>query len=1611
MTEKEVKERKEAIEEGKSVIAILNSRKGSLSGNEDDLTLAANARELSEVLELVGKAMESHAKVIPATSALLVLDALQATMVQDSPAHVWLKNEKAAWAAKTAPVDAVLTAVAKGLVRKYVETKELEWMRRLLDLRLEKGESPNEMMGRATMFNKNSGNKMDKPQLRLLLLAAIQKGDPNDELMLGDASDKADLDEAVKAAQAVWERKPKAKAKAAAAVAVDEQGGRVMESGGCYFCGEKGHIVRECPRMPCLGCGKKGHMLSDCNKSKKEYPKTQPKPGVKVGGSRVARRRETARAAAAAARASQDRRLFVKAEVGGVVAGSLLDNGATCSVIGIDRLKGMQYARVAAPYAAIEGLSPSGAVKVLYGATMDVVVGSVKIEVTFAVVPSAHIPDGILLGVDALEQLGLMDAMSAALKGLGAEIMWGSKSAATAATAKESESDRRDEEDRWETVEAINAYDLSHLDDLPKERDELRAILLEHRRAFLREGRLPKKANIPPVVIRVSGPPVIVSQRPWSPEVQEKLADHEHLLVGEGLARWVESAAWRGEPLLVWKPDGTTRYTGDYRKTNRSIMMESYPTASLPEELRKLAHGTVFSGYDFAFGFWQVPVAEESQEISTLRSAVPAKGLMVTEVLPMGYNASPPIFTREVRKHVINKLPDDVREKTGQYADDIGHASAGERAKAVREELRAIEATLKAIIAAGFVLKLRKCRFAVMSMVWCGFLLAEGGRLPDPERTRAFLEMGEPANKAELVRWLGVAGSLRSGVPYFSQLAAPLHKRTHRTAQRLMASAEYEEELESLRNAIRSAPPLDEPLKGVPLDVEVDGSTVGYGAVLKQAGRVCATASRAKTKAELNYGSFDNEWAAVVFGLESFEFWLSGRDDTTVKSDLKGLTEGDLVLHAPEDKTGRRARWVDRTAYFRYKLKWVPREELMVADALAKSPAFREPVLKLREEVEMEAREQVARVASGRGGGMGEAKKELRRAKRDLTKARREEEQRNVYSTRSATKAAREEAVKAEKERAEAEAEAAESEVETKAVESTAAAPVGRAADESRAGGNGHELLTAALSGGSITKAARRAERRRRRRERRKEKKRSAAVSAARAAATPAAETTVETIVVEPKRPAAKETREAQLKDPKLKALIGYIEGEVPNVTLLEMRRLAAQAEHMALREGVLGHINKPSAKKEQSEWTWTQIVPDVDDARRRWFEKAHAQEGGHMAHGATYARLLRMVYWDTMWADCLAWCGSCVICDLFSKPKLDHGFLQPTTTESLKGQRRIHVDLAGPFEEDEFGNTYMMIAVDREDLWPTIVPIRSSEAKETTRALCGVSADSGVPEVLVSDQGSNFTAVHSKDFYWAMGIEPKLSSPEAPWSNGAAEAMVKIAKKVTAKLVEEKRKVWSSLTWIVNLVLRSRELSGWKISPFEARFARTMRTPAMFDLTFDDQKIPEIKDLRKMKDILDKKRDEVAAEMKRMFDKKVTKADFKEKDKVWLVPRQKAGALQPLKIGPFEIKEVKGPAHVTIKQTEGGPSLGQRSGTQSVRNLEKYDHKEVYKQKESMVKEILGHEGKGRGRKYKVLWDDGTTSLELRKQLVDKEMDGTETINEQLTAYFERNPKISRNV
>ena len=67
---------------------------------------------------------------------------------------------------------------------------------------------------------------------------------------------------------------------------------------------------------------------------------------------------------------------------------------------------------------------------------------------------------------------------------------------------------------------------------------------------------------------------------------------------------------------------------------------------------------------------------------------------------------------------------------------------------------------------------------------------------------------------------------------------------------------------------------------------------------------------------------------------------------------------------------------------------------------------------------------------------------------------------------------------------------------------------------------------------------------------------------------------------------------------------------------------------------------------------------------------------------------------------------------------------------------QRVHVDFAGPFQGAMF-----FVAVDAYSKWPFVTVMNSTTVEKTIDALRQLFAMYGIPEQLVSDNGSQFTS------------------------------------------------------------------------------------------------------------------------------------------------------------------------------------------------------------------------------------------------------------------------------
>ncbi|XP_039182475.1 uncharacterized protein K02A2.6-like [Crotalus tigris] len=108
----------------------------------------------------------------------------------------------------------------------------------------------------------------------------------------------------------------------------------------------------------------------------------------------------------------------------------------------------------------------------------------------------------------------------------------------------------------------------------------------------------------------------------------------------------------------------------------------------------------------------------------------------------------------------------------------------------------------------------------------------------------------------------------------------------------------------------------------------------------------------------------------------------------------------------------------------------------------------------------------------------------------------------------------------------------------------------------------------------------------------------------------------------------------------------------------------------------------------------------------------------------------------------------------------------------------RVHIDYAGPFQGQLF-----LIVVDSHSKWLEITPVTTMMTARTIQVLRGIFASHGLPDVLTSDNGPQFTSSEFQSFLRVNMIRHATSAPFHPASNGQVERMVHTTKEALKRL------------------------------------------------------------------------------------------------------------------------------------------------------------------------------------------------------------------------------------
>ena len=104
-----------------------------------------------------------------------------------------------------------------------------------------------------------------------------------------------------------------------------------------------------------------------------------------------------------------------------------------------------------------------------------------------------------------------------------------------------------------------------------------------------------------------------------------------------------------------------------------------------------------------------------------------------------------------------------------------------------------------------------------------------------------------------------------------------------------------------------------------------------------------------------------------------------------------------------------------------------------------------------------------------------------------------------------------------------------------------------------------------------------------------------------------------------------------------------------------------------------------------------------------------------------------------------------------------------------------------------EIRNSKYLLLADYYSRFPVLRKLGSTTSRVLVQEMKVVFAEFGVPNVIVTDGGPQYTSAEFKDFTRQWQIEHRVSSPRNPQSNGMAERCVKTMKASLIKTMEER--------------------------------------------------------------------------------------------------------------------------------------------------------------------------------------------------------------------------------
>ena len=178
----------------------------------------------------------------------------------------------------------------------------------------------------------------------------------------------------------------------------------------------------------------------------------------------------------------------------------------------------------------------------------------------------------------------------------------------------------------------------------------------------------------------------------------------------------------------------------------------------------------------------------------------------------------------------------------------------------------------------------------------------------------------------------------------------------------------------------------------------------------------------------------------------------------------------------------------------------------------------------------------------------------------------------------------------------------------------------------------------------------------------------------------------------------------------------------------------------------------------------------------------------GHVGITRTKNPLFQRYYWPGVFTDTANYCRSCEVCQKsnFKCPTKAKMIPMPLIEQPFQ---QIAMDIVGPLPRTQGENRFILTICDYSTRYPEAFALLSVDAPRVAKELIKLFFHVGIPDEILTDQGTNFMSTMIEEIYCQLHIKRIRTTPYNPQTDGLVERFNGTLEDMLKKIVSKNQK------------------------------------------------------------------------------------------------------------------------------------------------------------------------------------------------------------------------------